>query len=83
MEFTCRVCGMQYDKPTWENDQSASHDICVCCDVEFGFEDITLAGIRKYRAEWIQNGTRFQHPEYMPAAWNPELQMRNIPDKWN
>ncbi|MFJ5223450.1 hypothetical protein [Streptomyces sp. NPDC088400] len=82
VEYVCRVCGYDYvDQPVW-NCGEPSHDICVCCDVEFGYGDTMLEGVRTVRAHWENAGFTFDDPEFRPVDWDPYAQMRNIPPQW-
>jgi len=31
-------------------------NICPCCGVEFGYEDMTIQDTKKYREKWICSG---------------------------
>lgn len=77
-EYICRICGLIQDEPTWEEEVS-SHNLCPCCGVEFGYEDITLISIRQYRTKWIDLGYKWVEPNLMPQNWDIDKQLKNIP----
>jgi len=83
METICRVCGMDYDTPTWHSENDASFDICNCCGVEFGVQDSTLESVREYRENWIRDGATWFSPKLKPENWNLEKQLKNIPAHWH
>ena len=79
-QYRCRVCGLLCDGNQWGDDgKSPSYDICDCCGVEFGNEDCTLDGIRKYRDDWLKNGAKWFNPKAKPDDWSLQGQMNNIP----
>ncbi|MBL7719068.1 MAG: hypothetical protein JNL72_09560 [Flavipsychrobacter sp.] len=81
---TCRVCGYVYplDNPAWFNEVTPSHDICICCGVQFGYEDTTNDGVTDYRKRWLANGAEWFSPDFKPKDWNLENQLMKIPEKW-
>ena len=79
----CRVCGCYSDDFPWgEDGKSPSFQICPCCGVQFGKEDVTLESIKQYRAEWISKGGKWFDKDEKPDSWDMEIQMKNIPDKF-
>ena len=79
----CRVCGCYSDDFLWgEDGKSPSFQICPCCGVQFGKEDLTLESIKQYRAEWISKGGKWFDKDEKPDSWDMEIQMKNIPDKF-
>lgn len=82
METICRVCGMEYDSPTWNGENDATFDICNCCGVEFGIQDCTLEGVKAYREYWIRDGCQWMKPSLKPENWNLEEQLKKIPSRW-
>lgn len=61
---TCRVCGY-YDKellPWGEDGETPTFEICPCCNVEFGYEDVQLSSIKSYREKWM-NSDKFNSDE--------------------
>ena len=83
-EYYCRVCGLKYSEPTWFDQETPSHEICVCCGVQFGYEDTNLAGVQAYRNNWINNGARWfsAHHRFKMENWDLESQLLQIPEKW-
>ncbi len=81
--YACRVCGaIQSDPPWGENGEDASFNICDCCGVEFGYEDATLLGIKRYRDKWLSNGAKWNNLKYRPDNWSLDEQLRNIPNDY-
>ena len=80
-EYICRVCGFEYDIPTWE-EGVACGDICDCCGVEFGYEDRILIAIMNFRKKWVGNNAKFNSPKYKPPNWSLCEQIKKIPTKW-
>lgn len=77
----CRVCGFREDPPPWgEDGLSATFNLCTRCGVEFGYEDASLNGIRRYREEWIKHETPWFRPECKPEGWRLEEQLTSIPE---
>lgn len=83
-EYHCRVCGYKYQDPTWFEDETPSHDICVCCGVQFGYEDTQQEAVREYRNNWMQNGAKWfsANHRFKLNSWDLELQLLQIPNKW-
>ena len=86
-ELSCRVCGFEYDEenaPWQEIDGNwfASFEICVCCNVHFGYEDVYLGSVKTFREKWISNGAEFHYKGLKPKNWSLEKQLKNIPKKW-
>ncbi|ALG10680.1 DUF2087 domain-containing protein [Kibdelosporangium phytohabitans] len=80
-EYTCRVCGFRYDTPTWDGG-SGSHDICLCCGTQFGYQDTVLDGVWSVRAKWAAEGHQWSSPEFRPPDWEPGTQLAQVPDRW-
>lgn len=80
----CRVCGFEYSDffPWGEDGRFGSNDICICCGVEFGYEDSKLEGIRKYRQEWITKGAPWSDAKQKPENWLLDEQLKNIPEEF-
>lgn len=79
-KYFCRICGLQHEDPPWRNDNTTpSFEICICCGCEFGYEDIHLENIRRYRNKWIQEGAKWCKSNYKPLNWNLYEQIRQIP----
>lgn len=79
----CRVCGYEYDSPPWGSDgMTPIFEICPCCGVEYGYEDATLTGIKKYRHQWINDGCKWNDPDQRPSDWSYETQIINVPEQF-
>jgi len=76
--YVCRVCGYVNKRPFYDEMDHAEFDICPCCGCESGIEDSTKEGEQNYRKWWIQEGTKWFHPELKPENWNLEEQLRRI-----
>ena len=78
--YACRVCGaIQTDLPWGDTGQDASFNICDCCGVEFGYEDATLLGLKRYRDRWLSDGAKWNNPKSRPEHWSLDEQLQNIP----
>lgn len=76
----CRVCGLLQDTPPWGEDGiTPSFEICVCCGVEFGNDDATIAAIHKKREEWLGKGANWFMSRFKPTKWNVTQQLAQIP----
>lgn len=72
----CRICGSCEGYMPWgEDGQTPSFEICPCCSVQFGYEDMNISGILKYRSEWIKSKKFLSDKKYL-------LQLENIPKKY-
>ena len=81
-EYVCRVCGYINYEITCEKGIYPTYNICPCCGVEFGYEDIDLASIRKYRENWINSGCNWFLDAGIKKDWNFLEQLKNIPDAY-
>lgn len=88
MFMKCRVCGFTYEDedntPPWVEVQGSlypSHEICVCCNCEFGFDDFCLSAVRDYREKWISS-SRFSNLHFKPMNWSVENQLLEIEEDW-
>ncbi len=80
-KFTCPVCGCgELEKPPRSETTGGSHEICPCCDFEFGYDDEDQ-GIsdEEWRRRWIEKGmpwsARIRRP---PPGWDPLEQLRRL-----
>jgi len=83
----CPVCGFNLGFPAWRGD-SASHETCHSCGIEFGYHDVTEASgtpgtkeeiYLKWRNKWIKEGMPWSVDEsYKPKNWNPAKQLKHI-----
>lgn len=79
----CRVCGYKNSEPPWgEDDESPDWDICPCCGVETGYEDVILSTIRLYRERWLADGAKWLDRKEKPSDWDLAEQMKNIPPQF-
>ena len=77
----CRICGFHNDYFPWgENGEKPNFELCPCCGVQFGKEDVTLESIQKYRKEWLRKGGKWFIKKDRPENWDIDEQMRNIPE---
>jgi hypothetical protein len=87
-QFTlCCVCGYDYDDeppyyPYAEDGRCPTYDFCVSCGVEFGYQDFLIESIRKYRADWLEQGAVWKKPQYKPMEWDVTQQLRKIPPEF-
>lgn len=81
--YVCRVCGaIQSNSPWGITGNDASFNICDCCGVEFGYEDSTLAGLKRYREKWLSEGAKWNTPKLKPSGWLLDEQLNNIPSEY-
>jgi len=77
----CRVCGLELDEPPWGLDgKTPLFEHCSCCGVEFGYQDATPAGARKFREAWVASGAVWDEPARKPAVWSVEVQLAKLPE---
>lgn len=77
--WACRVCGRLHEGPPWgEDGRTASFEICRCCGVEFGYEDVSPQAARHYRAAWLAGGAVWFSPEARPPEWSLEAQLVRV-----
>lgn len=77
--LACRVCGLTQQTPPWgEDGNTATFEICECCNVEFGYEDGSKESASRFRKNWLDNGGGWRGKD-TPANWDREEQMRGIP----
>lgn len=75
----CRVCGLYHDDPPYGHSSKVpSFEICVCCGVEFGYEDTTADAAEHYRKRWIENGANWFDPSAKPRSWSLEAQLEKV-----
>jgi hypothetical protein len=79
-EMHCRVCGLrQPTPPRGESGAAPTYEICDCCGVEFGYEDVTAESARRFRQKWIATGLLWFAPDSRPPDWSWEEQQKTIP----
>lgn len=79
-KFICYVCGFpDLDKPPWKEDGiTPSYEVCVCCGVEFGIDDINEAALNDYERSWFTGTGEWLINEGKPEDWSKEEQLKNI-----
>jgi hypothetical protein len=76
----CRVCGLAQASPPWgEDGQTPLFEHCPCCGVEWGYQDATPLGARRFRESWIRKGARWDRPDLRPRDWNLQQQIACVP----
>jgi len=79
----CRVCGFDLLSPPWGNDgRTPSWEICPCCGTEFGYDDCTIASIRKKRTEWLSSGQKWFNESKKQKEWSLGNQLLQIPKEY-
>lgn len=79
----CRVCGYDLQYPIWgEDNLNPTFDICSCCGVEFGYEDISIYSIQNFRSKWLSLGAKWFNSKLQPQEWDIDKQFKNIPKKF-
>lgn len=79
MKFVCPVCGYsELTEPPRNEFGGPSFEICDCCGVQFGYEDISEESILNYRDKWIKCGCKWFSQENIPLGWSLEEQLKNI-----
>lgn len=85
-DYYCPVCGCELDFLPWKGD-NPSDEICPCCYIQFGYEDLTapdekekrIAVYNEYRDYWIKNGMIWNSTgQECPSNWDPKKQLQNI-----
>ena len=78
--YRCRVCGLHLDDPPWGLDgRTPLYEHCPCCGVEFGYQDATPIGAKKFREAWLAAGAKWDEPGRKPPDWNPMEQLEYVP----
>jgi len=72
----------QEDFPWGEDGDSPTFNICDCCGVEFGYEDSTLDGVKRFRKLWRERGAPWFRPQARPPGWDLEQQLLQVPEGW-
>lgn len=79
-ETRCRICGFDLLEPPWGPDGTTpSYEYCPCCNVEFGYQDATVVGARRYRYGWIEAGAEWGRTGDRPQGWDLAEQLEKIP----
>ncbi len=88
MNFVCPACGfMALENVPWYQKTlvsgqmvwRTSHEICVCCGIEFGCDDWAGGNLEErakvhkiWRLRWVKSGMRFVDMARKPADWSAE-----------
>lgn len=76
--YYCHVCGLEQEEAPWgEDGNTPSFDLCMCCGIQFGYEDIVYEVIERYRENWIENGAEWFQPKFKPQEWDLNEQLKN------
>jgi hypothetical protein len=77
----CRACGYDYGTPIWhEDDYPLQYSfICPCCGAQVGYHDVSEAGVRLHRMQWLENGAKWVEPKEQTADWDVFEQLKRIP----
>lgn len=83
-ERICRICGLEYDSNIVRDEfGEPTFNICDCCGVEFGYEDITIKSVIHYRCYWLNElKAKWFIPKYKPNKWDINKQLENIPKQY-
>ena len=81
-ERFCRICGYDLGEAGVRDKKYGypTYNICHCCGMESGIDDVSQSERIKYRNEWIFEGESVWFNEkHKPESWNLREQMKNIP----
>ena len=79
----CRICGLLLEDPPWGLDgHTPLYEHCPCCGVEFGYQDATRQGARKFREAWILAGATWDDPKKKPSEWDAAKQLALVPEEF-
>lgn len=77
-DYVCRICGFLNKNSFYDEYRNPLYEICPCCGAESGYEDTTPSAVDNNRRKWIQEGSRWFHPELKPDNWDLEAQLLRI-----
>ncbi len=85
--YACRICGYMYegigdDLPWGSDSKSPTYNFCICCGVEFGYQDSNLETIHDFREKWKNDGMKWDAPEFKPLNWDWSVQEKNIEEQF-
>ncbi len=81
--YRCRVCGLLIESPPWGLDgRTPLYEHCPCCGVEFGYQDATTVGAKKFREAWLATGAKWSESEKTPPDWSPTEQLEHVPEEF-
>lgn len=80
--YSCPACGYELGFEPWRGD-SASDEICLCCSIQFGYDDAAGGDLERrsalyveWRADWIARGMAWDKGRSEPPqGWDPKMQM--------
>jgi hypothetical protein len=81
LKYVCFLCGYPdlRNNPWSEDGLSPSYDICPCCGMEYGVDDINELAFKLYREEWFSKGRKwFDQQVKPPLNWDLSNQVENI-----
>lgn len=79
----CRVCGFESDDPPWGLDGlTPTFEICPACGVEYGYEDATPVGVRRYREKWLAAGSRWSDRTVAEDGLGVAEQLQRVPEEY-
>jgi len=77
----CRVCGFEPSVPPWGMTGSdPSWEICPCCGVEYGYEDASAEGARRYRRRWLELGAPWSDSTVPDDGLTLDERSARVPD---
>lgn len=76
----CRVCGLLLEDPWGVDGRTPLYEHCPCCGVEFGYQDATPQGARKFREAWLASGANWDEPSKRPPRWDAIEQLMHLPE---
>lgn len=84
-EYLCPVCGYNLGFKPWKGN-SASFEICSCCDIQFGYDDFCGGRAdaraelyRSWRSSWIAKGMPWSDVGNLPPeGWDPQQQLKSL-----
>lgn len=96
MNYICLICGYPNldEQPFNEGKFHSTHEICPSCGFHYGYNDLNGTGeypesfkeldiVKAYREKWIKNGSKWwSKGQSKPENWNPEEQLKNIPEEF-
>ncbi len=76
----CKVCGYDYKSyyPWGLDGKIPTYDICICCGIEFGYEDCNGNSILIAQKKWENSGFPWKSHIKQPADWNPSTQLKSL-----
>lgn len=85
MKYTCPACGFpDLDEPPWSDTAGPSLEICICCGIQFGYDDACgddpdnrQTFYAEWRDTWIANNMPWFSVETVPPLnWDPVKQLQ-------